>query len=136
MVRPLRSENGIFSPACQVRRNWISDCCAAAAKLASESSQAISALQYRGNRTFPPPNRAHSMTENTRKKQGAGAWFIVAPARITRSLGIVITLAVCALFLAANLAGFEVPLLDQLEAKTYDMRMRAQDRLPPRFVTI
>ena len=76
------------------------------------------------------------MAENTRKKQGAGAWFIVAPARITRSLGIVITLAVCALFLAANLIPFEVPLLDQLELKTYDMRMRALDTPRARHVTI
>src|SRR5258706_2546726 len=76
------------------------------------------------------------MTANTEKKRGARAWFIVAPARITRSLGIVITLAVCALFLAAGLSEFEVPLLDQLELKTYDMRMRALDRLQPRHVTI
>lgn len=76
------------------------------------------------------------MAQNISKKRGARAWFIVAPARITRSLGIVITLAVCALFLAAGLAEFEVPLLDQLELKTYDMRMRALERSPPRFVTI
>jgi len=76
------------------------------------------------------------MTENTRKKQGASAWFIVAPARMTRSLGIVITLAVCALFLAANLVPFEVPLLDQLELKTYDMRMRALDTPRSQHVTI
>jgi adenylate cyclase len=76
------------------------------------------------------------MAENTSKKQGASAWFIVAPARITRSLGIVITLAVCALFLAANLIPFEVPLLDQLELKTYDMRMRALDTPRARHVTI
>src|SRR5688572_1199339 len=76
------------------------------------------------------------MAENARKKQGARAWFIVAPARITRSLGIVITLAVCALFLAASLRDFEVPLLDQLELKTYDMRMRALDLSRPRHVTI
>ena len=76
------------------------------------------------------------MAENTTKKHGARAWFIVAPARMTRSLGIVITLAVCALFLAAGLAEFEVPLLDQLELKTYDMRMRALDHLQPRHVTI
>ena len=76
------------------------------------------------------------MAEKARRKQGARAWFIVAPARITRSLGIVITLAVCALFLAASLRDFEVPLLDQLELKTYDMRMRALERSPPRFVTI
>ena len=55
---------------------------------------------------------------------------------MTRSLGIVITLAVCALFLAAGLANFEVPLLDQLELKTYDMRMRALERSPARHVTI
>jgi adenylate cyclase len=76
------------------------------------------------------------MAENTSKKQGARAWFIVAPARMTRSLGIVITLAVCALFLAANLLPFEVPLLDQLELKTYDMRMRALDTSRARHVTI
>ena len=76
------------------------------------------------------------MAENSRKKQGASAWFIVAPARITRSLGIVITLAVCALFLAANLRDFEVPLLDQLELKTYDMRMRALEPSRPSHVTI
>jgi adenylate cyclase len=51
-------------------------------------------------------------------------------------LGIVITLAVCALFLAASLRDFEVPLLDQLELKTYDMRMRALERSQPRHVTI
>src|SRR5262245_22252062 len=76
------------------------------------------------------------MAEKTGKKQGASAWFIVAPARITRSLGIVMTLAVCALFLAAGLAEFEVPLIDQLELKTYDMRMRALERSQPRHVTI
>ena len=76
------------------------------------------------------------MAENTTKKQGARAWFIVAPARMTRSLGIVITLAVCALFLAANLVPVEVPLLDQLELKTYDMGMRALDTPRPRYVTI
>src|SRR5688500_14832795 len=76
------------------------------------------------------------MAQNTTKKRGAKAWFIVAPARITRSLGIVITLAVCALFLAANLIPFEVPLLDQLELKTYDMRMRSLDTPRARHVTI
>jgi len=55
---------------------------------------------------------------------------------MTRSLGIVITLAVCALFLAANLVPFEVPLLDGLELKTYDMRMRALERSKPQYVTI
>ncbi len=45
MVRPLRSEKVVFSGACQVRRNWISDCCAAALKATSKSSQAVSALE-------------------------------------------------------------------------------------------
>jgi adenylate cyclase len=76
------------------------------------------------------------MAQNTTKKRGARAWFIVAPARMTRSLGIVITLAVCALFLAAGLRDFEVPLLDQLELKTYDMRLRALEASRPRHVTI
>ncbi|HUQ24660.1 MAG TPA: adenylate/guanylate cyclase domain-containing protein [Burkholderiales bacterium] len=51
-------------------------------------------------------------------------------------MGIVITLAVCALFLAAGLREYEVPLLDQLELKTYDMRMRALDAPRPQHVTI
>src|SRR3954463_7861171 len=76
------------------------------------------------------------MTTNTEKKRGARAWFIVAPARITRSLGIVITLALCAVFLAAKRYEFDVPLLDQLELKTYDMRLRALERSRPRHVTI
>jgi adenylate cyclase len=76
------------------------------------------------------------MTAATTKKRGARAWFIVAPARLTRSLGIVITLAVCALFLTAGLSDIEVPLLDQLELKTYDMRMRALNSPHPRYVTI
>src|SRR5262245_52188657 len=76
------------------------------------------------------------MAQQSGKKRGAGAWFIVAPARSTRSLGIVITLAICALFLGARLAEFEVPLLDQLELKTYDMRIRAQEKSAPRHVTI
>ena len=49
---------------------------------------------------------------------------------MTRAAGIVITLGVIVLFLA------EVPLLDQLELKTYDMRLRALERTAPRYVTI
>jgi adenylate cyclase len=49
---------------------------------------------------------------------------------MTRAAGIVITLGVIVLFLA------EVPLLDQLELKTYDMRLRALPRAAPQHVTI
>ncbi len=49
---------------------------------------------------------------------------------MTRAAGIAITLGVIVLFLA------EVPLLDQLELKTYDMRLRALERTVPRYVTI
>jgi len=49
---------------------------------------------------------------------------------MTRAAGIVITLGVIVLFWA------EVPLLDQLELKTYDMRLRALEKSAPRHVTI
>jgi adenylate cyclase len=49
---------------------------------------------------------------------------------MTRAAGILITLGVILLFLT------EVPLLDQLELKTYDMRLRALERTAPRHVTI
>ena len=46
-----------------------------------------------------------------------------------------ITLCVIALFVADEL-GLDVPLLGQIERKTYDMRLRALPSAPPRFVTI
>jgi adenylate cyclase len=49
---------------------------------------------------------------------------------MTRAVGILITLGVILLFLT------EVPLLDQLELKTYDMRLRALPKTPPQHVTI
>jgi adenylate cyclase len=49
---------------------------------------------------------------------------------MARAVGIVITLGVILLFLT------EVPLLDQLELKTYDMRLRALPRSAPQHVTI
>src|SRR5260221_229469 len=64
------------------------------------------------------------------KSQGIRAWGILAPARMARAVGIVITLGVILLFLT------EVPLLDQLELKTYDMRLRALPRTAPQHVTI
>jgi adenylate cyclase len=49
---------------------------------------------------------------------------------MTRAVGILITLGVILLFLT------EVPLLDQLELKTYDMRLKALPRSAPKHVTI
>jgi adenylate cyclase len=46
-----------------------------------------------------------------------------------------VTLCVIALFVADEL-GLDVPLLGQIERKTYDMRLRALPSAPPRFVTI
>jgi adenylate cyclase len=49
---------------------------------------------------------------------------------MTRAAGILITLGVILLFFT------EVPLLDQLELKTYDMRLRALPKIAPKHVTI
>jgi adenylate cyclase len=49
---------------------------------------------------------------------------------MARAAGLVITLCAISLFLA------DVPLLDQFELKTYDMRLRALQNTPPRHVTI
>src|SRR6266849_5307239 len=70
------------------------------------------------------------MASKPKKSQGIRAWGILAPARMTRAAGIAITLGVIVLFLA------EVPLLDQLELKTYDMRLRALPKVAPKHVTI
>src|SRR5712692_1379334 len=70
------------------------------------------------------------MASKPKKSQGIRAWGILAPARMTRAAGIVVTLGVIVLFLA------EVPLLDQLELKTYDMRLRALPKTAPKHVTI
>jgi CHASE2 domain-containing sensor protein len=48
---------------------------------------------------------------------------------------VALTLCVIALFFADEL-GFDVPLLGQVELKTYDMRLRALPSAAPRFVTI
>ncbi len=70
------------------------------------------------------------MTPKPATSRGIRAWGILAPARMARAMGIIITLGVILLFLT------EVPLLDQLELKTYDMRLRALPRTAPRHVTI
>src|SRR5262245_15103493 len=70
------------------------------------------------------------------KSRGIRALGSLAPARITQLLGIVITTVVCALFLASQREEFEVPLLDQLELKIYDLRMRSLEPARPRHVTI
>jgi adenylate cyclase len=60
---------------------------------------------------------------------------ILAPTRLSRVVGVALTLCVIALFFADEL-GFDVPLLGQVELKTYDMRLRALPSAAPRFVTI
>jgi adenylate cyclase len=55
---------------------------------------------------------------------------ILASAGVARAAGLTLLLCVIALFLSG------VPLLDQLELKTYDMRLRALKNVPPRHVTI
>jgi adenylate cyclase len=54
---------------------------------------------------------------------------------LARAVGIAITLCVIALFFADE-RGHNVPLLGQVELKTYDMRLRALESHPPRYVTI
>jgi adenylate cyclase len=54
---------------------------------------------------------------------------------MARSVGIALTLCVIAFFFADQ-RGLDVPLLGQVELKTYDMRLRALESAPPRFVTI
>src|SRR5262245_10761062 len=70
------------------------------------------------------------------KKRGIKAWGILAPARMARAVGIVITLGVILLFLTDAFDVADVVLLDQLELKTYDMRLRSLPRSAPQHVTI
>jgi adenylate cyclase len=60
---------------------------------------------------------------------------ILAPVRIARAAGTVLALSVIALFLADE-RGLDVPFLQTLELKTYDMRLRGLESAPPRHVTI
>jgi len=55
---------------------------------------------------------------------------------VARASGIVLTLCVISLFFADQLDLVHVPLLGQVELKTYDMRLRALPSAPPQFVTI
>ena len=55
---------------------------------------------------------------------------------MARASGIVLTLCVISLFFADQLDLVHVPLLGQVELKTYDMRLRALPSAPPQFVTI
>ena len=61
---------------------------------------------------------------------------ILAPTHLARAVGAALTLCVIALFFADQRHLVAVPLLDQIEGKTYDMRLRALQRGTPRFVTI
>ena len=60
---------------------------------------------------------------------------ILAPVRIARAAGIVLALSVIALFVADE-RGLDVPFLQTLELKTYDMRLRGLESAPARHVTI
>ncbi len=64
------------------------------------------------------------------RKRGTGAWRILAPGRLARVAGIVLTLAAISLFLA------ELTLLEHLERKTYDLRLRTLKAARPSHVTI
>jgi adenylate cyclase len=70
------------------------------------------------------------MAENTAKKRGPRAWRILAPARLARAAAVALTLGAILLFLT------EIPLLEHLELKTYDLRLRTLPPAPPRHVTI
>ncbi|HEX6158325.1 MAG TPA: CHASE2 domain-containing protein, partial [Burkholderiales bacterium] len=61
---------------------------------------------------------------------------ILAPTRLARAVGAVLALCLIALFFLEQRDIVGVPLLDQVERKTYDMRLRALERETPRFVTI
>src|SRR5258706_1817129 len=69
------------------------------------------------------------------KARGIKAWGILAPARMARAVGILITLGVILLFLTDVFIA-DLPLLEQLELKTYDMRLRSLPRSAPQHVTI
>ncbi len=68
------------------------------------------------------------MPEKKHEKKTRGG--ILAPARLARSVGIALTLLTISLF------WFGTPLLDLLELKTYDMRLRALPSTPSRQVAI
>ena len=61
---------------------------------------------------------------------------ILAPTRLARLVGAALSVCLIALFFADQRHRVNVPLLDQIEGKTYDMRLRALQRATPRFVTI
>ncbi|HEY6240254.1 MAG TPA: adenylate/guanylate cyclase domain-containing protein [Burkholderiales bacterium] len=61
---------------------------------------------------------------------------ILAPKRLARTVGLGLTALLAALYLLAAVFQFEIPLLDAMELKTYDMRMRALRTEPPKLVTI
>ena len=70
------------------------------------------------------------MARNTEKKRGLRAWGILAPARLARAVAAALTLGMILLFLT------EIPLLEHLELKTYDLRLRTLPAARPSHVTI
>jgi adenylate cyclase len=61
---------------------------------------------------------------------------ILAPTRLARLVGALLALCVISLFFIDQRDLVNVPLLDPVERKIYDMRLRALPSEPPRFVTI
>jgi adenylate cyclase len=70
------------------------------------------------------------MAEPPVKQRGRRAWKILAPARLARAAAVALTLGAILLFLT------EIPLLEHLELRTYDLRLRTLPAARPRHVTI
>jgi len=70
------------------------------------------------------------MADNTEKRHSLRAWGILAPARLARAIGVALTLGVISLFLT------DPSLLEHLELKTYDLRLRTLKSVRPTHVTI
>ena len=64
------------------------------------------------------------------KQRGRRAWKILAPARLARAAAAALTLGAILLFLT------DLPLLEHLELRTYDLRLRTLPAERPRHVTI
>ena len=70
------------------------------------------------------------MAQTTEKQGGTRAWRILAPGRLAKAAAALLTLGTISLFLT------DVPLLEHLELKTYDIRLRTLKSVRPSHVTI
>src|SRR5262245_35204750 len=130
---PLTSASRARSVACQERRNWTSGRCASTAWLRTSAAQANSnplplqlvILPLKSPELMAPATSpVSSMPQSTEQKSS------LAPVRLARKVGAGLTLAAVVIYFLG------VPLLDLLELKTYDMRLRALRHAPPQHVTI